>query len=96
MSGADQTGTVGRPSFTPGGEMADKKRTQRIGVWIDSDINQRFDAIVPHGMKSEVIRALMEVVTIALEKHGEPLVGYVLARKIEIVIPRKGRSDGTA
>ena len=70
----------------------DKPQKQRIGVWIDPDVNRRFDAIVPHGMKSEVIRALMEVVTIALEKHGEPLVGYVLARKIEIVIPQGGKS----
>jgi hypothetical protein len=68
-----------------------KKRTQRIGVWIDPEVNRRFDAIVPHGMKSEVIRALMEVVTDALEKHGEPLVGYVLARKISIGIPREGK-----
>lgn len=66
--------------------MSETKR-QRIGVWIDPEVNQRFDAIVPHGMKSEVIRALMEVVTDALEKHGEPLVGYVLTRKIAISIP---------
>ena len=71
------------------------KRRQRIGVWIDPEVNQRFDAIVPHGMKSEVIRALMEAVTDALEKHGEPLVGYVLARKIVINIQR-GDKDGSA
>ncbi len=69
---------------------SDKKRTQRIGVWVDRDMNKRFDAIVPHGMKSEVIRALMEVITEALEKHGEPLIGFVLTRKIEINILRKG------
>ncbi len=73
-----------------------KKRTQRIGVWIDTDINKRFDAIVPHGMKSEVMRALMEAATDAFEKHGEPLIGFVLARKIELVIRRGGGKRGTA
>ncbi len=69
--------------------MSDDKKRQRIGVWVDSKVNQRFDAIVPHGMKSEAIRQLMEALTIALEKHGQPLLGYVLSGKIEIVIPRK-------
>jgi len=73
-----------------------KKRTQRIGVWIDPDVNQRFDAIVPHGMKSEVIRALMEAATDAFEKHGPPLIGFVLSRKIELVIPREEGKRGTA
>jgi hypothetical protein len=74
--------------------MSEKKR-QRIGVWVDPDVNQRFDAIVPHGMKSEVIRRLMEAATIAFERHGEPLIGYVLTGNIEIVIPREVK-DGTA
>jgi hypothetical protein len=77
-----------------GGEMSRKLR-QRIGVWIDPEINNRFDAIVPHGMKSEVIRALMETITIALEKHGEPLIGYVLTRKIKLVISTEGDESGS-
>ena len=75
--------------------MEDKTR-QRIGVWIDPSVNQRFDAIVPHGMKSEVIRILMEVLTDALEIHGEGLLGYILTKKIKIIIVSKETENGSA
>ena len=81
--------------FHTGGEMEEKTR-QRIGVWIDPSVNQRFDAIVPHGMKSEVIRILMEVLTDALEVHGEELLGFILTKKIKIVIAGVEAQSGQA
>lgn len=81
--------------FHTGGEMEEKTR-QRIGVWIDPSVNQRFDAIVPHGMKSEVIRILMEVLTDTLEIHGEELLGYILTKKIKIIIVSKETENGSA
>lgn len=57
----------------------------RLQVMIDDELNKRLNFVLPHGLKSELVRALLERVAEQIETDGAGIVGPILAGDFRIV-----------
>lgn len=67
---------------------------QRTGFWVNREWNARFDAIVPHGFKSEILRSLMIMAVELLEEHGHAALGLLAAGRLSLTIKKEDVPSG--
>lgn len=59
--------------------------TTRLSFTVDRELNNRFDrAVRTWGVKSELLRRVMEMVVDAAERDGEVIIGTILAGQMEL------------
>lgn len=64
----------------------------RLSIEIPRDLHNRMNNFLPYGVKSLVIRKVLEMITDALEKNGEIFIGAVLADNIKLEYHPQERS----
>lgn len=65
-----------------------QKDSSSIRVLIDQDLSERLN-IIPWGIRSEIIRKLLDMALTLTEKHGTMALGAILDGSIDIVIAQK-------
>lgn len=59
----------------------------RLNVEIDHDLDEKLAKYIPRGLKSELVRVMLEVLVEDIEKHGRSVIGDVLDRKYRFTGP---------
>ena len=71
--------------------MGDESLT-RLNCAIPDATNEKLNAVIPHGVKSDIIRALVDVFLKAAARDGRSIVMDILDGKVELV---RVSTDGT-
>lgn len=68
--------------------MADDENLTRLNCTIPDKVNEQLNSIIPHGMKSDVIRKLMELYIQASSTHGRSILMRLLDGEVELCVKR--------
>ena len=71
------------------GEKGVRPDQVRVNFHVDRTLNQRIEVKVPWGMKAHLMRAIMVMVADALDKHGDVVLGAILAGNMELKLKKK-------
>lgn len=75
--------------------MTEPNPMPRVTFEVPRELNNRLDARCPWGLKSQLLRSVLEMVLFALEEHGEAALGLILAGKCRLQIkPEELHSGG--
>ena len=79
------------------------KEPKRLNVKLDEEQMNRLNELFPRGLKSQLIRGLLDSLERCIEKHGYAAVGPIMQGEARLVFPRQDvskfetpRDDGTA
>lgn len=53
----------------------------RLNVEIDKDLDEKLTKYIDKGLKSTIVRTMLEILVEDIEKHGKQILGLVLDRK---------------
>lgn len=73
--------------------MADDEQVTRLNCEIPDSVNETLNTIIPRGVKSDIIRALVKVFIKGAKENGRGFVMEVLDEKVKLVATAP--TDGT-
>lgn len=70
--------------------MSDTEQVTRLNCEIPDSVNEQLNAIIPRGVKSDVLRALVHIFIDGAKEHGRHFVVDVIDKKVKLT-----HTDGT-
>lgn len=64
--------------------MTDDRYRPRLSVDLDSDLHKKLQDLVPWGIRSQLIIALLEGAIEMIEKHGDIVTALIIRKKLQV------------
>lgn len=61
----------------------------RLNVEIDKELDEKLTKYIERGLKSTIVRTMLEILVEDIEEHGKQILGLVLDRKYRFTGPIK-------
>lgn len=70
--------------------MAEEELEERLSIRVPKGFNSRLNEYIPLGIKSEVIRLILEGILAEFDERGKVVIGEILSSKYKIKVADGG------
>lgn len=79
------------PSYPLGAYMTKEAKKKRLSMDLDADLAERIEKTIPYGVKSEIIRRVLEMIVDAVDEEGHAFVGALLTGQLKLTVSGEKR-----